>query len=103
MKLDSIEVAAATLAAAERRLAKAEQIDDEAAQKLETALCEQARRSLRKVKDWSSGAVRINVYVWQLGQIFVVACPGEPYSWLQTELRRRCSCPNACVLVLSNT
>jgi hypothetical protein len=40
--------------------------------------------------------------VWQLGQIFVVACPGEPYSFLQTEIRRRCR-DTVHVLVLANT
>jgi hypothetical protein len=41
------------------------------------------------VEDWRSGLVSITAYVWQIGQLFVVACPGEPYAWLQTEVRRR--------------
>ena len=44
----------------------------------------------------------ISLYVWQLGQIFFVAAPGEPYSWLQTEVRRRCS-DDIDVIVMSNT
>ena len=74
VELESLEQARATLAAAEARLAAAGA--DAAAVKLQTALCEQARRSLRKVEDWRSGAVSITVYVWQLGELFVVACPG---------------------------
>ena len=100
--LDTVEVAEATLRGAEARLAEAETKGDEAEVKLQTALAEQARRNLRKVEDWRSGAVTISLYVWQLGQIFFVAAPGEPYSWLQTEVRRRCS-DDIDVIVMSNT
>jgi hypothetical protein len=50
----------------------------------ELALTEQARRNYRKVADWQeNGGVVYKIVVWQLGDIFVVAVPGEPYSELQ--------------------
>jgi hypothetical protein len=60
VELDTIEAAQASLSEAEDRL---ESATDEADTKLQTALVEQARRNLRKVKDWRSGAVQISVYV----------------------------------------
>lgn len=88
VELGTVDQARAALSAAEERLRVAQ---TEAETKLQTALCEQARRNLRKVQDWKSGAVEISVYVWQIGEIFFVACPGEPYAYLQTEIRRRVS------------
>ena len=88
VELGTIDQARSALLEAEERLRVAE---TDAETKLQTALCEQARRNLRKVEDWKSGAVEISVYVWQVGEIFFVACPGEPYSYLQTEIRRRVS------------
>lgn len=50
----------------------------------ELALTEQARRNYRKVADWQEdGGVVYTIVVWQLGDVFVVAVPGEPYSELQ--------------------
>ena len=51
-----------------------------------------------KVEDWRSGAVRISVYVWQVGQTFFVACPGESYSYMQTEIRRFENSPSCLLL-----
>ena len=57
---------------------------DEAEEAKELALAEQARRNYRKVADWQEdGGVVYKIVVWQLGDIFVVAVPGEPYSELQ--------------------
>ena len=98
--LEGVDEAQARLDTAEACLAQA---TEQSEVKLQTALAEQARRNLRKVQDWRSGAVKISVYIWQLGQIFLVAVPGEPYSWLQTEIRRRCAAKNIHILVLATT
>lgn len=42
------------------------------------------------LKDFASGnGPNISIHVWQLGDIFVVATPGEPYEALQVEIRKR--------------
>lgn len=66
----------------------------------ELALTEQARRNYRKVADWQEdGGVVYKIIVWQLGDIFVVAVPGEPY----TELQVRCwTCQVLCNGIILN-
>jgi hypothetical protein len=73
----------------------------------ELALTEQARRNYRKVADWQEdGGVVYKIVVWQLGDIFVVAVPGEPYSELQvrspTRSRLHMLCTVACVTFLKS-
>lgn len=91
-KLESVESATAVLAAAEAAavLAASAASPDPTAVRDTIALAEQARRSLTKLKDFGSGSgPNISVHVWQLGDIFVVATPGEPYEALQVEIRNR--------------
>ena len=91
--------AEARLSAATARLAAA---TDDATRRRETPLVEQARRRLRSVQDWGSGDQTVPVWVWRLGEIWLVAVPGEPYSMLQTELRRRLPNKIIMVMVLTN-
>lgn len=54
------------------------------------ARAERARRwlgRLRHIPD--SGVIPLHCAVWRLGDALWVTCGGEPYSLLQTELRRR--------------
>eukprot|EP01050_Picozoa_sp_SAG11_P015539 SAG11_NODE_2025_length_3908_cov_1.787346_4_plen_139_part_00 len=107
--LETPEAARATLEAADKRLAAAEKAakeekeeqaatggggavhtDVEATVAKEKALAEQAWRNMRKITDWQlGGGVAFKVWVWQLGDIFVVAVPGEPYAELQQQVRHR--------------
>jgi hypothetical protein len=51
---------------------------------------ERVRRALALRSGYvEDGVARHPVWVWRLGDAVVVAQPGEAYSWLQTELRRR--------------
>jgi len=64
------------------------QAEDTDAIAKELALAEQARRNYRKIADWQLGdGVIYKIWVWQLGDLFVVGVPGEPYSELQVMIR----------------
>ncbi len=65
-----------------------------------------ARERMRRALALRDGYVdhetaRHPVWVWRLGDAVIVAQPGEAYSWLQTELRRRH--PELAVFVLNCT
>ena len=62
----------------------------------------QARRNYRKIADWRLGdGVTYKIWVWQLGDIFVVGVPGEPYTELQVMIRE--AVPEKHVIVSVNT
>lgn len=55
-----------------------------------TALRERARRRLlRGPKMPDGGSIPFDLWLWQIGEAFVLGVPAEPYSVLQTELRDR--------------
>jgi hypothetical protein len=55
-----------------------------------TALVEQARRNLAKIEDFeASDPGSVKIWVWQFGDIFMVATAGEPYSDFQVAVRKR--------------
>lgn len=63
---------------------------------------ERVRRALALREGYvEGGTARHPVWVWRLGDAVIVAQPGEAYSWLQTELRRRH--PDLAVFVLNCT
>lgn len=63
---------------------------------------ERVRRALALRDGYVEGeTARHPVWVWRLGDAVIVAQPGEAYSWLQTELRRRH--PELAVFVLNCT
>lgn len=66
------------------------------------AAVERARRAARLADGYvESGAAEHPLWVWQLGDATIVAHPGEAFSLLQTELRRRH--PDRVLLVLNLT
>lgn len=63
---------------------------------------ERVRRALALRDGYIDGeTARHPVWIWRLGDAVIVAQPGEAYSWLQTELRRRH--PELAVFVLNCT
>lgn len=67
-----------------------------------TAAAERARRAALLRDDYVRGDKATHPFwVWQWGDAIFVAQPGEAYSWLQTELRRRH--PGRAVFVLNCT
>jgi len=55
-----------------------------------TAMLERARRQLaRKPHLPTGGVLPYDLWLWQIGDAFLVGVRGEPHSLLQTELRRR--------------
>lgn len=55
-----------------------------------TALLERARRHLLRVPQLPPGETQpLDLWIWQLGDAFLVGIPGEPYSALQIQLRQR--------------
>jgi len=66
------------------------------------AAAERVRRALALRRGYVQDDVALHrVWVWRLGDAAIVAQPGEAYSWLQTELRRRH--PELSVFVLNCT
>ena len=57
----------------------------------ERSLAERLRRAHTQFAQYTAGGVAAShpVWLWNLGDVAVVAHPGEAYSWLQTELRAR--------------
>ena len=67
-----------------------EQLREEWADVEPSALEERIRRATRLRIGYESGqAASHPVWIWQWGDAIFVAHPGEAYSYLQTELRRR--------------
>jgi hypothetical protein len=102
--MQSVASAEQNLADAEARLqaAKAAPPPDAGLVQRELALAEQARRNFRKIADWQTGdGVEFKIWIWQLGDIFVVSVPGEPYTELQQQIRERV--PEKHVIVSVNT
>ena len=116
--LATVEEAEATLANAQASLAEAEAVEAKAALGggestvgAKRALVEQARRSLMKIQGWASDAATtaskgkvgtITISIWQVGELFIVGIPGEPYSLLQTEIRQRCKSNHIVVAAMTN-
>eukprot|EP00035_Acanthoeca_spectabilis_P015676 m.314860 g.314860 ORF g.314860 m.314860 type:complete len:271 (-) comp16412_c0_seq18:1728-2540(-) len=91
-QLETSAAAKTRLEQAEERLVKVRSGDlvDDVSVRDATALVEQARRNLAKIVDFeSSEPGRVKIWIWQLGDIFLVATSGEPYSAFQIELRQR--------------
>ncbi|WP_152360128.1 hypothetical protein [Microlunatus speluncae] len=67
-----------------------------------TAAAERLRRAALVRTGYVTGDVAEHpLWLWQWGDAIIVAQPGEPYSWLQTELRRRH--PGRAIFVLNCT
>ncbi len=67
-----------------------------------TAAAERLRRAALVRQGYVTGDTAEHpVWLWQWGDAIIVAQPGEPYSWLQTELRRRH--PDRVIFVLNCT
>lgn len=75
------------------------------------ALVEQAQRHLLKIEAFASardesidgeGTMALWLWVWQLGDIFVVAMSGEPYSSLQSHIRSRVPMVRVVVAPMTN-
>ena len=107
----TLEEAEATLATAEAGLAEAVASSDGSSVAARRALVEQARRLLMKIQGWVNDPVlkaskgkqgTITMSVWQVGQLYIVGIPGEPYSSLQTEIRRRCKSSHIVVAAMTN-
>ena len=80
----------ARYAEAAREVATAQANGDVEAERRATARLERARRRIIGTQALPDGdCLPTPIWLWRLGQVFVVAVPGEPYSLLQTELRRR--------------
>ena len=68
-----------------------------------TAMRERARRRLLRGPTLpQGGTIPFDLYLWQIGDAFVVAVPAEPYSVLQTELRSRCPDHPILISVVTN-
>lgn len=74
---------------------------DDVEQRAVVAALERIQRAIsRHPGDTDTMAVRLGI--WQMGDIFLISCPGEPYSFLQTELRSRFPKNPIFVSVLAN-
>lgn len=87
---ESLESLRARYDEADREVQKASAAGDTSALRHATAMRERARRTLHRAPLLpDNGILPFSLWVWQVGHAFLVAIPAEPYSWLQTELRRR--------------
>jgi hypothetical protein len=67
------------------------------------ALAERKRRLLEQIRPLPEGeSYPLQYWLWQLGDIFVVAVEGEPYHFIQQELTRRFPDKSIMLIVLAN-
>jgi hypothetical protein len=85
-----------------RRMATIEELQEQWADINPVSLEERLRRA-RRVRSYyaTRDPYPFTVWLWRLGDCAFVGVPGEPYSWLQLELRRRH--PELAVFVLGVT
>ena len=85
-----------------RRMATIEELEERWADINPVSLEERLRRA-RRVRAYYADRdpYPFPVWIWRLGDCILVGVPGEPYSWLQTELRARH--PDHAVFVLGVT
>ncbi len=87
---DSLDELQARHSQLEQAIAAARARGDHLAERDATAHLERTRRRMQRARSVPAGdRLLLNIWLWKLGDACVVAIPAEPYSLLQTELRRR--------------